>query len=357
MAQDPLTICLMGDTKFGKTSLIASLRGCVQQQAIGYKSDQPFEFTVVGQKPLSRDYYAHGAYNDIESGLFGVGQGTDVDKTLTYDFEVRARPNPSDPELTVYPIQVHDTGGAVWMSSVQAYVSQDSAVQGNFENYREKILPRATALILVIPLFESWEVESDVPWRRRMNELLEAIMTQPEFIGIRRIAVALTQYERLFVDFGALAATVAIDPFVAREIVKEALGRMRSQDVATRLLTHKTRDRQIVFVPVSAHGFARGNGCPNFDPGTNLLLRQRLGDAQETGRRALWRPFCTADPFLFAATGMRSDYMFSYAELFGETTEHEDRHGTDRDKKSQATEDGIQPTTGMAMKIIRWFKG
>jgi len=352
MAQDPLTICLMGDTKFGKTSLIASLRGCVQQQAIGYKPDQLFEFSVVGQKPLSKEYYAPGAYNDIENGLFGVGQGTAVDKTLTYDFVIKARPDPSDPELTAYPIQVHDTGGAVWMSSVEKYVSQDSAVQDNFDSYREKILPRAAALILVVPLFESWEVGSDVPWRRRMNELLEAVMTQPEFNGIKRIAVALTQYERLFVDFGALASTVAVDRFVAREIVKEALGRMRSQDVASRLLTHKTRDRQIVFVPVSAHGFARGNGCPNFDPGTNLLLRQRLGDPQETGRRALWRPFCTADPFLFAATGMRSDYMFSYVELFGEVPEDDQPDGTDRQRPG--VQDENQSTMG---RLIRWLTG
>lgn len=359
MPSDPLTICLMGDTKFGKTSLIASLRGCINDAALGYGPSRAFNFKVLGQTPLSPEYYAAGTYNAIENALFGVGAGTDVEKTFTYDFEITTKSsNKGAAEPAVLPIRIHDTGGAVWMSSVKEFTNENAIFLKNFNEYRDVMLPKASAVVLVIPLFDSWEVDNDVPWRSRMGELLEAIMTQSRFDGIQRIAVALTHYERLFVDFGALAAKIAVRSDVARDVIKEALRRMHRQQLAVRLLTRNTGNREIVFMPVSAHGFVRGNGCPNFDPATNLLLHRTLGEEQDMGRRTLWRPFCTADPFLFAATGARGDYMFSYAELFDE--EAVDPHDLNlnggkehKESRTKATKSSLRNLIDRVLHLLR----
>jgi hypothetical protein len=350
---DPLTICLMGDTKFGKTSLIASLQGCIDQAALGYKPDRAFGLRVVGQTYLSPDQYAMGTYKAIENRLFGVGDGTSVEKTFDYDFEITGSLGDRDAaEPFVLPIKIHDTGGAVWMSSVEQFTGDRPVFLDNFNEYRDRVLPKASAIVLVIPLFESWEVRNDVPWRERLGGLLEAIMTQPGFDKIRRIAVVFTHYERLFVDFGAMAARIATEPDVAKEVIREALRRMHRQQLAARLLTRNTGNRKILFMPVSAHGFVRGNGCPNFDPATNLLLHRTLGEAQDMGRRALWRPFCTADPFLFAATGARSDYMFSYEELFDE--EPVDPHHLNPDGGQAHEEHKEHASKSVFGKLVEW---
>jgi len=352
MADEPLTICLMGDTKFGKTSLIASLRGCVSQLAYGFEPSRHFEFRVLGQSLLSPQNFASGSYNDIEGRLFGAGQGTAVERTFQYEFEIRLTRYSLHPAATeVCPIRIHDTGGAVWMSNVKEYVAENSIFLENFERYRDEVLPQATGLILVIPLFETWEVRNEVPWRDRMSELLEAVTTDPRFNRIRRIAVAMTHYERLFVNFGAAAARVASDPTVAKEVLKEAVGRMRKQQLAVQLLTRHNHGRQIFFMPVSAHGFVRGNGCPNFDPSTNLLLRRTLGEANESGRRELWRPFCTADPFLFAGTGEKGLYMFTYAELADESDL--DRRAPDTPDRNGGAKTGPHGESGRFRPALR----
>ena len=67
MPDEDITICLMGDTKYGKTSLIATLCGCVNQKAHGFDTAYAFKAEPEGPSGLTREGWPYVA-NRIASG-------------------------------------------------------------------------------------------------------------------------------------------------------------------------------------------------------------------------------------------------------------------------------------------------
>jgi hypothetical protein len=70
------------------------------------------------------------------------------------------------------------------------------------------------------------------------------------------------------------------------------------------------------FTVCSAYGFVKRFQNPNIDP--HQPGERRFRRAGLEGARAYneyWRPFLTAEPFLYAALGLDSAFTFSYAQL------------------------------------------
>jgi hypothetical protein len=79
------------------------------------------------------------------------------------------------------------------------------------------------------------------------------------------------------------------------------------------------RDVDVQFTVTSAYGFTRDFGNPNIDPFAESERRFQLSD-EDSLRRAVdeyWRPFLTADPFIYAASGIPSGFMFSLDQVGG----------------------------------------
>ena len=70
------------------------------------------------------------------------------------------------------------------------------------------------------------------------------------------------------------------------------------------------------FTVASSYGFTKRFQNPNIDPhqpGERRFRRASLEEARASNE--YWRPFLTAEPFLYAALGLDSAFTFSFAQL------------------------------------------
>jgi hypothetical protein len=310
----------VGATQFGKTSLIATARRCAQDRATGYDGTYDFRVSSTGNDEWMPE--AHGAetYNYLEDRFFSKGGpvGTTVENTFMYklNFTMTRRGPASTAIERVVPVTIADTGGGALAGRMEDFLNRDgdfvqeSDVRQNYIRYFREILPRATGLVLVIPLFDYARLAGRVVWDARVNMLLQQIADK--FKNIKRIAVVMTHYDRMFVDFGADAVLMAADPDVVKRVLRAAVESLQHRNLLPSLFDDSLADRRMMFMAASSHGFVRTNGCPNFNPDDNTLLFKA---AAEPAPENTWRPFCTADPFLFSAFDEKSKLMFTLEEL------------------------------------------
>jgi hypothetical protein len=130
-----------------------------------------------------------------------------------------------------------------------------------------------------------------------------------------RVVIALTRYDALFLRFGSLAFAAASEPDVAAMAIGKALRPCREAYEALRKLDISDPDGcfDIRLAPTSAFGFLPRFGCPNIDPSVRDEPQVRRGLSPnlflDEGRARTVFPFLTADPFIFAVTGIASDFF------------------------------------------------
>jgi hypothetical protein len=313
--QSRTTICLIGPTSSGKTSLLATLMDCIEVGAHGYPPGSSFvisetaeaEFTGDGTVPQPRILNAYiGDYEKLRR-RFGSPylQATPTDSTYAYFFSLEAR-LPWEPpgSASTIRLQIVDAAGEI-------AIAQDSGEKDISPEVKERFneqICEADALIFAIPLVNLPEAT----WTNSVSSL----MTRVANYGgkkLRRVVVAFTQYERLFVGLGPKAFSYAVDPKVVLHILRSCLytapwlNQLRSLEMQAPAVN-------VRFTVTSAFGFVRKYDNPNIDPHQDGQALFRVG-----GRHAiLWRPFLTAEPFLWAATGEDTVFTASYASLNAE---------------------------------------
>jgi hypothetical protein len=133
---------------------------------------------------------------------------------------------------------------------------------------------------------------------------------------LKRISIALNQYERLFTEFGSDAAQIAAVPDVARGVARSRLRdvpfmeRMRDLDRAW------GGPYDIKVIPTSAYGFLPDFGNPNINPDSAPNTPFIAYEASDGGMEFEQHPFLAADPFVFAASGLENDFMIGIEEIY-----------------------------------------
>jgi hypothetical protein len=313
---EKVTTCLIGPGRGGKSSLLASWVECVKQRADGYSPLTNITVRTIDEAGFSStkaDARApilsarRGKFVDLED-LFerpSKWMATDLLNTFEYFFRIvrTTASNPTDRRTVL--LQVVDAAGEYTAPTGGSELNEGALKK--FEDH----LRETDAIIAVIPL-----VDFDVAqWRHDVEEKLLALIDEPG--KLRRIVIAFTQYERLFVRFGTSAFQFAARRAVARYVIREYLARANWLRSLQRF--EADGDRQVRFAVTSSYGFVRGHGNPNLDPhlGPNEPEQRFLPSDRSKGTiaRDLWRPFLTADPFLYAALGEDSYFTFRFAAL------------------------------------------
>jgi hypothetical protein len=312
---ETLTLCLLGPRGAGKSSLLATATDCVVQNAHGY----PIELRPTLQA-ISRAAF-HGFDSsasrlDILDGLaddyqklrrdFSAG-GAATEPTRLNEYFFRLTLNGDAPpalrEKAPFLLRVIDAAGAV-------AVPDDAGVADAPNDLREDFaskLQNADAIVLVLPLVRF----EDSSWIGNLARLLERLALSPE-TRLKRVVVAFSQYERLFVRLGPSAFTYACDPAVALHALRRALLGAPWSD-ALRALERRVAVR---FIALSAYGFVKTFQNPNIDPhGEGERRFRRNGVAGPRAFAEFWRPFLTADPFLYAALDLDNAFFFSFADI------------------------------------------
>jgi hypothetical protein len=312
------TVCLIGPTSGGKSSILATLVDCVTIGAHGFPPDYRFniqeitetEFTSGQIERPGRILDARGGdYEKLRRDFGSAAWGaTEVDDTFEYFFrlQITRRISPQNGSSAQTLLRVIDAGGEIATPQDGAGSSVTSEVVDKFSDQ----ISAAEGLIFAVPSVNL----SHARWIRSLSELMDRLATRGSG-NLKRIMVAFTQYERLFVQLGPSAFRYAVDPRVALHIVRKCV------ETASWLQKLRALETQIPpvavrFTVTSSFGFARRYDNPNIDPHQPGEVRFRTG-ASDARYTALWRPFLTAEPFLWAAVGEDTGFTFSFADILG----------------------------------------
>lgn len=314
-----LSICLIGPKKGGKSSLLASLVDCVAQSAFGYSP----RLRPALQPIAEADFYAETAERK-KADLLSVEQGdyerlrrefaeggVATDTLDTYEYRFRLTVNGEAPPAVVlrgpWLLEIIDSAGEIAVPPDGAEV----AILNDVKAKLAKQMLDAEAIVIVLPLVRL----EDSGWSGNLSRLIDRLALAPEK-KLKRLVVVFSQYERLFAQLGPSAFTYACDPAVALHVLRKSLRAVQWLDRLRALETPNGGGASVRFTVCSAYGFVKRFQNPNIDP--HQPGERRFRRAGLEGARAYneyWRPFLTAEPFLYAALGLDSAFTFSYAQL------------------------------------------
>jgi hypothetical protein len=313
---EKLTICLVGPKKGGKSSLLASIADCVAQNALGYplalrptlQPLSPAEALGAETSAKRQDIFA-GPASDYEKLRHDFVEGGVATDTLdTYEYYFRLGLNGSAPpavlERAPWLLEIIDAAGELAVSPEGAQVAILNDVKDKFAGQ----LLNAQAIVLVLPTVQL----EDSGWIAAVARLIDRLARNRDK-KLRRLIVAFSQYERLFVNLGPSAFTYACDPAVALHVIRKLLraapwiDALRALDIA---------GVSVRFTVTSAYGFTKRFQNPNIDPHQPGERRfRRPGAEGARGFGEYWRPFLTAEPVLYAALDLDSAFTFSYRQI------------------------------------------
>jgi hypothetical protein len=315
---EKVTICLVGPKKGGKSSLLASLTDCVTQSAYGYSpklrpalqaiSNIEFEATVNFPKRNAFLDSLAGDYDKLR-GEFADG-GVATDSLDTYDYFFRLTLNGQAPGDIVrkgpWFLRIVDAAGEI-------AIPPDGDSVAILNDVKDKLtaqLLSAEAIVLVLPLVRL----EDSSWIGSVSRLIDRL-AQTRSKNLKRLIVAFSQYERLFVPLGPSAFTYACDPEVALHVLRKTLRAAQWME-GLRVLENDEAGVSVRFTVTSAYGFTKRFQNPNIDPhqrGERRFRRSKVEGA--LGFNEFWRPFLTAEPIIYAALGLDSAFTFSFAQI------------------------------------------
>jgi hypothetical protein len=316
---EKVTICLIGPKKGGKTSLLASLSDCVAQSAFGYSPRlrpalqriSEAEFYAEAAEPKKSEFLnvEHGDYERLKRDFAEGGVATDTLDTYEYHFRLTVNGEAPAEVLERGPwlLEIIDSAGEI-------AVPPDGAEVAILNDVKAKLAAQmlaSEAIILVLPMVRL----EDSGWIGALARLIDRLALSPDK-KLKRLIVAFSQYERMFVRLGPSAFTYACDPAVALNAVRKSLRAAQWMDRLRALENRRGGGVAVRFTVCSAYGFTKRFQNPNIDPHQPGERRfRRLGIDGPRAFSEYWRPFLTAEPVLCAALGLDSAFTFSYAQL------------------------------------------
>ena len=353
-APERMTITLVGPRSAGKSTLIAALPDCVAQGAHGYPPELRLTLQPIGRSEFEAGHAAASRYELLESFVSPYERlretvesgGEPTPPEMPQEYFFRLTPNAETPQEErdhaafrrnrlnaedVIDSKKFERASREKPASTYSQRAQEAPrlleivdVGGDLaapEEGRPQLAPVASrvqfatkllasdAIVFVLPLVRLEESR----WAGSMARLIERLALSPDRKA-KRIVVAWSFYERLFVNLGPSAFTYACDPEVAAHVLRRTLAQAPWLD-ALRELERKP-DVSLRFCVFSSFGFVKGFQNPNLDPHQPGDRRFSRMDAQRRPSLAeFWRPFLAADPILNAALGWDGAFCFSYERL------------------------------------------
>jgi hypothetical protein len=339
----PRTICLLGPTNGGKTSLLAAagvtrrichgfdqVPGSLLFRSIARKAP-PGEAGSEGEEPKEHNTgFEDKDYTEIRDAMWrdNVARTDHKDLPKPYKFMLE------DPEGGRHQavIDIVDSSGELFVAG------STKGWQDAERKCHEKLLDvlkvcHGIVLVLPAPGIRSSDMKRDGAgndaYARHIALIADAIKENP---NISRIVVAISKIERMFLNCGQRAFRTASErDEVGRDMTTAVRAWEGGLEQLHDLCVKRRPKVDIVYVPTSAFGYVAEFGNPNLDLSEGAFKNgdeRRYGwnDANGVGNQArdLWRPFCARDPFVLATfQRARSRYTFTRSDLFGPGTPQE----------------------------------
>ncbi len=339
-------ICMIGPSAAGKTSLLASLKACLDKGTHGYPRDHRFFFRELdapstaadfgsalstGRLDELREQYVSQYEHDMTSGTgssayrigvalrkeSGTANGAEEHECIVTDAAGELISPEAWGELSEIFKTEEDKRGP-----------QQQALQTQINELREN-LSTCDTLLLAAPLFEY----EDYKWAGQLRKILPDLLDSGKTINLRHVIVAWTKLDELLGPYGWDAAAIASNRQCLKRILQltidqyehtaKLLEDLRNGNLfqGTTTDTDGKRQLQVTHLAVSNPGFLKESGAMHLQfkqqPDTYRSIRF---DARPASALAeVWMPYLTADPFLIALFGRdRHGLSFSHEELTGQ---------------------------------------
>ena len=195
------------------------------------------------------------------------------------------------------------------------------------------------AALIVVPL----DSRGADLWAAHLYEVIDKLVRIPrEERALKRLIVVFSKYESMFTRFGTDAVSVALRPHAALYTIRREFQHRRWLQRLSQLA--RSADIDLRFTVASSLGFVQLFGTPNIDVDASraasspMRFRVKTAATGELIADPLWRPFMTADPFVFAATGLANPYMFTAQDV-----ETQQAFDEDDSSEDQFTSDDMWP--------------
>jgi hypothetical protein len=331
--QDEIRIGLIGPNKAGKTSMFQTLHESLDHSRHGFpKGTEPQIRRTAEATPIEGlsleaifDQIIVGEGSDGSDGeagkvLAGEITGTKPEEIVTRHFSLSYRDRRR--ERRTIQLAITDAAGE--------HSFGKNLQNATFKQYRSELnreLAKCHGFVVVVPFSNA----TDASFVRQLESwltALDAIAARQQKDGAaptqRRLVIALTRYDTLLTDFGSEALNLAADPGIATDIINR-LVRVTTNGIGYKNNIAKFDESaggrfQIAFVPTSSFGFVPGFGCVNLDPDVpqeDAMSAINTGSSPEPFKKVSiptypgqhMFPFLTADPFIFAATGLDNPFI------------------------------------------------
>jgi hypothetical protein len=321
-------IALIGPQQGGKTTLLASIKDCVEEKTFGYPRTLDPQLSAISQagQEKGRDRAAvlqqlsavAGEYAAIQQRHIerdSEGVATQLDRTFEYHFSLSwSGSSPiSEWERQTATVTIVDAAGELLTNAPRIDGGVEVVIPPETKEKYLSTLLQADSIVLVLPLIPL----DDVDWVPTFQSIVDGLC---DLAGaearLRYFTVVFSQYERLFTDFGPRALSCASMPSVMAHVLRDQLRQIQWLNKLSDL-GRKTNPVKVRFSAASAWGFVRSHGNPNVDLTSGTPRRYAVEGPGRGSRRSLWQPFLTADPFLYPLVGEPHPYMFSFDDLFG----------------------------------------
>jgi hypothetical protein len=319
---ESLKVCLIGPAASGKTSLLATIGGAIADGVHGYSHNVQFVMKELSEEVVGaarRPRNSHSAFDDLKAPKGDLAEresqfrrgslrSTDADRTYIYHLNLKRvvagktaeAETTRDLDLTI----IDAAGELMFPEPPEEGVLPAREVYPDVYGQLIDLMRAADAVILVLRI----TLPENPFWKDEFNKIINALCEREGRL-LKRFVVAFNQYETLFVRFGGSAFQYATRPLVAQHALREASIRAEWLTPLQRL---RSSGIDVVFVPTSPYGFVKNFGNPNL-----TMVNGQMERFQHTNPMSpLWRPFCSADPFIFAATGDLSALMHDVGEMY-----------------------------------------
>jgi hypothetical protein len=334
-----MIVCILGPPSGGKTTLLRTMASCLAQEASGYAPGYVSSFNLtevqerefnegvqeadrrIIKRPTGGRYAGEEAqFHAREAQIEHWGQ----------EVSPRASDGPADYhfllEWALGPLSHSDSGQKVaervWMQIVDAAGDLSTWSRPPPEDWTPQLddledrLRVTDAVLIVVPL----DSHGADLWATHLHEVIDKLVGIPaDERTLKRLIVVFSKYEYMFTRFGTDAASVALRPHAALYTIRREFQHRRWLQRLSQLALGA--DVDLRFTVASSLGFVRLFGAPNVDADTSenasspMRFRVKTGSTGELVADPLWRPFITADPFIFAATGLANAYTFTAEDV------------------------------------------
>lgn len=297
---------LTGPVMSGKSNLFVDIERCID---LGFHGFPHWRRLAI---ETDRNYRAL-----IRQNHGSIPASTRTATDIRFDLKFRADPHSAIEESLV--VHVRDAPGEAMFprSSAARQVQSDKDRLGSLNEQKERLdewFAKAAGIVLVVSVLGAGAYSGFAELVGKVEDFFQKA-GEPEFEKLERVVVAISMFDLLMLRFGPRALDVATDPEAVLAILNAHMRPAFDVLKDFRPFGQAGRRIDLRFLATSSFGFHTAFGCPNVETANTKFDPKEEQYPEPLHPEKRRYPYMTADPFVFAAVGMNSPFLFTRDEI------------------------------------------